>query len=169
MSYPCAVEITPTSFLSIYGTHIREFDAAIAGPTSIEGWREAGRWPALETYRTWSGCAKIGQKVIITGGEGKIGEQHSVAPKCWTWSTGRSHRGEMATPRMIFHIATIVVGGEEKLFALGGKSSKYDSTRLNSVEEWVEESSTWKAVDNLVEKRYHFAAVTAPRHLVCPI
>merc|ERR1719264_2035108 len=61
MFYPCAVTISPTSFLSIFGTHhtihqgepyIREFDAAIAGPTSIEGWRETGRWPALKTIRT---------------------------------------------------------------------------------------------------------------------
>ena len=61
MDYPCAVEITPTSFHSIYGTYIREFNAAIAGPTSIEGWREAGRWPALKTSRyNQPGCAKIG-------------------------------------------------------------------------------------------------------------
>ena len=50
------------------------------------------------------------------------------------------------------------------MFALAG----YDgSTYLNSVEEWVEENSTWKAADNLVEKRTSFGAVLAPRHLVC--
>ena len=47
MTYPCAVTISLTSFLvlpgTLSGTDIREFDAAIAGPTSIEGWREAGR------------------------------------------------------------------------------------------------------------------------------
>ena len=36
MDRPCTVPITPTSFLSIHGTDIREFDAAIAGPTSRE-------------------------------------------------------------------------------------------------------------------------------------
>merc|ERR1711970_1106035 len=68
MGAPCAVEISPTSFLVFHGTDIREFDADIAGPTSSEGWREAGRWPALKTSRIWQpGCAKIGQKVIIAG------------------------------------------------------------------------------------------------------
>merc|ERR550517_403895 len=69
MNSPCAVSITPTSFLAIHGTDIREFNTAIAGPTSSEGWREAGHWPELKTSRiNQPGCAKIGQKVIIAGG-----------------------------------------------------------------------------------------------------
>ena len=71
MTHPCAVTITQRSFLSIHGTDIREFDAALAGPTSTEGWREAGRWPRLKTSREYNpGCAKIGQKVIIAGERG---------------------------------------------------------------------------------------------------
>ena len=71
MTHPCAVTITQRSFLSIQGTDIREFDAALAGPTSTEGWREAGRWPRLKTSREYNpGCAKIGQKVIIAGKRG---------------------------------------------------------------------------------------------------
>ena len=73
--------------------------------------------------------------------------------------------GVMANPRRRFHITTIVSGGEEKLFALAGR----DRSKFNSVEEWVEESSTWKAADNLVEKRCHFGSVAVPRHLVCPL
>ena len=166
MSLPCSVEITPTSFLVLYGTDIREFDAAIAGPTSNEGWREAGRWPALKTFRSFlPGCAKIGQKVIIAGGFNKdaLGSTEVLDLVNKQVTSG----GEMATPRIYFHINTIVVGREETLFALAGKYSKWDSTSLNSVEEWVEESSTWKAANNLVEKRYDFGAVAAPRHLVC--
>ena len=69
-----------------------------------------------------------------------------------------------AGARRSFHLGTIVSGGEEKLFALAG----YDgSAYLNTVEEWVEESSTWKATDNLIEQRTSFGAVLAPRHLVC--
>ena len=71
MTHPCAVTITQRSFLSIQGTDIREFDAALAGPTSTEGWREAGRWPRLKTSREYNpGCAKVGQKVIIAGKRG---------------------------------------------------------------------------------------------------
>ena len=69
MRNPCAIPISPTSFLTIYGAEIWEFDTAMAGPTSREGWREAGYWPSLKTRRTQQpGCAKIGQKVIIAGG-----------------------------------------------------------------------------------------------------
>ena len=74
--------------------------------------------------------------------------------------------GEMATPRRLFHIATIISGGEEKLFALTGSVGL---NSFNSVEEWVEESSTWKAANNLVEGRYNFGLVRVPRHLVCPL
>ena len=70
----------------------------------------------------------------------------------------------MATPRKWFHIATIVLRGEEKMFALAGYGG---SSHLNRVEEWVEESSTWKAAKSLFEKRSGFAMVIAPRHLVC--
>ena len=71
--------------------------------------------------------------------------------------------GDIATPRYSFHIATIVSGGEEKMFALAGMlgSIGYDSMSHNSVEEGVE------AANNLVEKRSDFGSVTAPRHLVC--
>ena len=164
MSYPCAVEITRTSFLVIHGTDIREFDAATAAPTCSEGWREAGRWPALKTSRTYQpGCAKIGQKVIIAGGYNN-GRTHSSTEVLDLVNRRITSGGEMATPRSRFHIATIVEGGEEKLFGLGGDDG---SNLLNSVEEWVEESSTWKAADNLVEIRNSFAIVAAPRHLVC--
>ena len=73
--------------------------------------------------------------------------------------------GDMATPRYNFHLATIRHGGQEKLFAVGGRGV---SDELNTVEEWVEESSTWKAADNLVQKRRLFGAVTVDRRHVCP-
>ena len=38
---PCAVTISDTSFLTICGNDIREFDASVSGPTSNEGWRKA--------------------------------------------------------------------------------------------------------------------------------
>ena len=68
----------------------------------------------------------------------------------------------MVMPRRRFHIATIISGGEEKMFALAGYSFY---SPINTVEEWVEESSTWKAADNLVEGKYNFGVVRAPRHL----
>ena len=73
----------------------------------------------------------------------------------------------MARPRYYFHLATIRSGGEEKMFAVGGSGDT--SSSHNTVEEWVEESSTWKAADNLIEKRQQFAAVAVPRKLICPL
>jgi len=170
MNYPCSVKISPTSFLSIYGTDIREFDAAIAGPTSNDGWQEAGRWPALKTRRkSQPGCAKIGQKIIIAGGYN--GGELSSTEVLDLVSRRITLGGEMATPRSYFHIATLVIGGEERMFALAGNGGN-GSSRINSVEEWVEESSTWKESDNLVEKRNSFGdfgVVKASRHLVCPL
>ena len=72
--------------------------------------------------------------------------------------------GEMATPRRSFHAATIISGGQEKLLALAGYGSRY----LNTVEEWVEESSTWREADSfLEERRVHFGVVSVPSELIC--
>jgi len=170
MYSPCAVSITPTSFLAIHGTDIREFDTAIAGPTSSEGWREAGRWPELKTSREFRpGCSKIGQKVIIAGGHND-GASLSSTEVLDLVSRRISSEGEMASPRRWFHLATIISGGEEKMFALAGSMfAPAGSTYFNTVEEWVEASSTWKAANNLVEGRHGFEAVAVPRRLICPL
>ena len=81
----------------------------------------------------------------------------------------------MAMPRSFFHVATIISGGEEKTFAVGGSRGildrraleDLDSILLNTVEEWVEESSTWKAADNLSHIRGQFGAVAVPVELIC--
>merc|ERR1712110_728402 len=69
----CAVPVTESSFITIRGDKIHEFDAAIAGPTSEEGWRDTTLWPTLKTSRSLTpGCAKLGNKVIIAGGRGYL-------------------------------------------------------------------------------------------------
>ena len=142
MSQPCALAITATSFLAIYGTDIRKFYTAIAGPTSSEGWREAGDWPKLKTLRTsWPGCAKIGQKVIKAGRHN--GGLLSSTEVLNLIDRRISSEREMASPRNGFHLAKIISGGEEKDY-------------LSTVEEWVETSSTWKAADYLIEGRRMF-------------
>ena len=172
MYSPCAVSITPTSFLAIDSTDIREFDAAIAGPTSSEGWREAVHWPRLKKIRDFRrGCSKIDQKVIIAGGRDNIATLSST--EVLNLIDRRiSLKGEMATPRRWFHLATIISGGEEKMFALAGyyePKGYYNGNYLNTVEEWVETNSTWKAADNLIERRHMFGAVAVPKHLICPL
>ena len=131
-------------------------------------WGEAGRWLLLKTSRTFQpGCDKIGQKVIIAGGS-RSRESLSSTEVLDLVNRRITSGGEMANPRRKFHINTIISGGEEKMFALAGYDGTVDTENtVDTVEEWVEESSTWKAADNLVEKRNSFAMVTAPRHLVC--
>merc|ERR1711874_138106 len=66
----CAVPVTESRFITINGDKIHEFDAAIAGPTSEEGWRDSTLWPTLKTRRGYGhSCTKHGDKVILAGGE----------------------------------------------------------------------------------------------------
>merc|ERR1711990_1417986 len=151
---PCAVGLTDSSFLVIHGTDIWEFDASTAGPTGDAGWKAAGSWPALMTSRKALGCAKIGQKVIIAGGSENMPSEGTelTSTEVLDLVSRQILPGEdLAMPRTFFHVATIISGGEEKTFAVGGKDDRkpgvMDSILLNTVEEWVEESSTWKAAD----------------------
>jgi len=164
MSYFCAVPVSPTKFLTINGDKIHEFDAAIAGPTSEEGWRDSTLWPTLKTSREDPGCAKIGNKVILAGGNSGGGVLQSTLVLDITTRT-ISTGGDMATPRRWFNLATISRGGGDTTFAIAGYSG---SEYLNSVEEWEEESSTWKAAGNLDTARDEFGVVTIPKNIICP-
>merc|ERR1719219_2346103 len=166
----CAVPVSPTKFLTINGNKIHEFDAAIAGPTSEEGWRDSTLWPTLETSRRGHSCTKLGDKVILAGGgrygRGVLQSTLVLDITTRTISTG----GDMANPRRFFNLATISRGGGDTTFALGGESSfiSQSSGYLNSVEEWEEESSTWKAAGNLDRARSLFSVVTIPKNIICP-
>jgi len=169
MSSFCAVPVTESRFITINGDKIHEFDAAIAGPTSEEGWRDSTLWPTLKTSRGRTpGCAKIGKKVILAGGTGGGRYLQSTTVLDITTRT-ISTGGDMATPRAMFNLATISRGGGETTFALGGWSSGTTGTEYqNSVEEWEEESSTWKAAGNLDTARNYFGVVTIPKNIICP-
>ena len=166
MSAFCAVTITPTSFLTIYKSDIYEFDAAIAGPTSEEGWREVARWPQLKTPRwAYHGCAKVGNKVIISGGYNGIRLRSTEVLDLSTRTI--SAGGDMETPRIHFNLATIRSGGQDKVFALAGIGVLTGSNCVNTVEEWVEESSTWKAAESLKRKIRYFGTVALQKELIC--
>merc|ERR1712061_612937 len=164
MFYFCAVPVTESRFIIINGDKIHEFDAAIAGPTSEEGWRDSTLWPTLKTNREDHSCAKQGNKVILAGGRGGRRVLRSTLVLDITTRT-ISIGGDMASPRMYFNLATISRGGGDTTFALGGYSG---SGTLDSVEEWEEESSTWKAAGNLDTARRSFGVVTIPKKIICP-
>merc|ERR1712186_107026 len=160
----CAVPVSPTKFLTTNGDKIHEFDAAIAGPTSEEGWRDSTLWPTLKTSRYGHSCTKHGDKVILAGGYGGGGALQSTFVLDITTRT-ISTGGDMATPRYYFNLATISRGGGDTTFAIARYSG---SEYLNSVEEWEEESSTWKAAGNLDTARDEFGVVTIPKNIICP-
>ena len=160
----CALQISPTSFITVRGRNIHEFDAGYAGPTSEEGWRDSARWPTLTTSRYQGGCAKTGNKVIIAGGHSS-GAYHKSTEvldiETRTISTG----GDMASPRAYFNLATVNSEGRDRLFALGGLNGKWS---VATVEEWVEGSSTWKEAERLTQRRHHFAVAAVPKNMICP-
>ena len=73
----------------------------------------------------------------------------------------------MASPRAYFSLATLSNGGRDQLFAIGGLVDG-GSTVLNTVEEWVEESSTWKEAESLTTARQRFGVLPLAKHLICP-
>ena len=65
----------------------------------------------------------------------------------------------MASRTYYFHVAMIKQGGSEKLYALGG--SLYGSGRQKTVEEWEEQTSTWKTADSLEKNTIKAGGSTA--------
>ena len=181
-THPCVVAITPTSFLLIphkKNLNIREFDADLAGPTSSEGWLEEGGWPTPNFDRTVH-CAKIDQKVILSGDSGAGLSGESFSTEILDLVTRRITTGSPMTPqRWSFQALSMYREGVEVALNLAGSFNNYFyynyrkqpvglSASLDLVEQWDAESSSWKLVDRLVERRCAFAAVALPRHYVCP-
>ena len=165
----CAVPVTESRFITINGDKIHEFDAAIAGPTSEEGWRDSTLWPTLETWRDGHSCTKHGNKVILAGGRNRDREYLQSTLVLDITTRTISTGGDMAAPRRFFNLATISRGGGETTFAIAGYTGySSGSEYLNSVEEWEEESSTWKAAGNLDTARTRFGVVTIPKNIICP-
>ena len=127
MSWPCVVPITNTSFLAISERFIHEFDASIADPTSGDGWQIDGSFShlRLRTRRVKGhGCAKFGQKVVITGGAQWPDLLELSRTEVLDMKRGVvTYGGDMALPRKSFYLATIVSQGRERLFAVSGKKN----------------------------------------------
>ena len=155
-----------TSFLVFYGKEIREFDASVAGPKSIEGWAKETKWPKLETRRrSWPGCAKLSDtKVVIAGGWDRGSTLQTT--EILDLSTRRiTQGGKMATPRRWFHIISFNNNGVFTTYAVGGWGGNY----LNTVEEWQPETESWSKVETrLKERRSDCGLVAVNKNLVCP-
>ena len=69
----------------------------------------------------------------------------------------------MEKKRAYFHLLSI----GESLFALGGMYDEGGYTYLADVEEFVEETGTWKPAKSLDGKRYRYGGVAVTKDLVC--
>ena len=164
---PCAVAISPTSFLVFYRRKIRQFDLRIAGPTSSLGWTK-GRWPKLEkSRRFWPGCAKAGEDKVIIAGGGFGDSYHQTTEILDLTNRAISKGGKMATPRRYFHIITFRNNGNFTTLALGGDDDDFDE--LDTVEEWNPKTETWSTKETRLKvRRVGFGLVAAPKRLICP-
>ena len=173
MNSPCAVPITQVSFLAIHDTNIIEYQVDINDPTSSNGWQESSKWPGLQTRRTgWPGCSKIGEKVVIAGGQLWYGTYGTPlrSTEVLDLSTRKIEYAEdLSAPRYGFHIVTITTDNINRVLALAGSDGS-SSSHLNSVEEFDPDSLTWKlAPANIVTRRSFFGAVAqVPQKLICP-
>ena len=188
MKAPCAVKISERSFLAIFGKDIFEFDTEWFSQISKDGWSDTNAYPKLRTSRdAWPGCARLGSKVIISGGGWKDGGTSNKPtrinidgdPIFGTWQSHKSTEildlttktltsgGDMMEPRRMFHILNL----DNKLVAIGGVDNSgwvSGNPSSSSVEEWDPSTSTWsKSETRLSEERATFGAVVVSEELVC--
>jgi len=178
---PCAAPISAHSFLIVYERHVYEFDTRVDGPTSRSGWT---RWPQLQVARTnWPGCAVVGNKFIVAGGEDKNGNSLKSTEIIDLRTRNITAGGGMEKPRGMFNLLSIsgtlyALGGlhhdGKRNFSAndGGSDLEYDTEGgdnhyLANVEEFVEETGTWKPATSLSGKRFDYGGVAVNLDLIC--
>ena len=174
---PCAAPIGSHSFLIVYGTDVYEFDTRVAGPTDDAGWRPKEKWPQLQVYRrNRPGCGVLKNMFVVAGGRDNSGNwrlgtssNNLKSTEIINLETKKiSFGGEMKKPRTSFYLLSI----DGTLFALGGFSLTPGLGRLGrhylaDVEEFVEETGTWKPAKSLDGNRSSYGGVAITKDLVC--
>ena len=158
---PGAAPIGSHSFLIVYGTDVYEFDTRVAGPTDDAGWRPKEKWPQLKVSRVYLGCGVLKKMLVVAGGRDSD-RNYLKSTEIINMVTKKiSFGGEMEKKRRYFHLLSI--GGN--LFAVGGEYSY--GNYLADVEEFVEETGTWKPAKSLDSKRAYHGGVVVTKDLVC--
>ena len=159
---PCAAPISAYSFLIVYERYVFEFDTRVGGPTSSSGWKEETTWPQLQVSRIEGpGCAVVGNRFIVAGGY-SIGGNSKSTEIIDLEKREIVAGGEMEKPRGNFHLLSI----SGTLHALGGGENARENY-LADVEEFVEETGTWKPATSLSGKRGFYGGVAVNLDLVC--
>ena len=119
----------------------------------------------------WPGCAVVGNKFIVAGGEDKNGNSLKSTEIIDLRTRNITAGGGMEKPRGMFNLLSI----SGTLYALGGlyhDGSEYDEyevyeTYLANVEEFVEETGTWKPATSLSGARSDYGGVAVNLDLIC--
>lgn len=135
--------------------------------------------------RSQQGCAVINNHLVVAGGNQQTHACKESGYPCGyityvldstfsldlsqgsaaTWMEG----GSLGEARNTHSMVTVMAGGKEKLYALGGWNKDYDYNYLDSLEVWREETRTWEQVEErLPEGRQRMGAVALNKAAVCP-
>ena len=154
--FSCAVVISEHRFLFMFGLYdkpckVLEYD------TSSSSWTE---WPTLPKGRWGSSCLRVGDNVLVAGGE--IADTTILHIPTRTWRDG----GLMATIRRYFGLQSV----NDKVIAFGGIVTSNGSYVVqSSAEEWDSELEVWGESDHakLDTPRAVFGAVTGVSSHLC--
>ena len=116
--------------------------------------------------KSWPGCAVVGNKFIVAGGVDDYYNDLKSTEIIDLHTRSIIAGGGMEKPRSYFHLLSI----RGTLYALGG--SYYDDYDegdhyLADVEEFVEETGTWKPATSLFGERSHYGCLSVNIDLVC--
>ena len=162
---PCAAPISGRSFLIVYGKQVLEFDTEVAGPRSSAGWRPRGKWPQMQVERTYQpGCAVLKTKFIVAGGSNDV-DGTLKSTEIIDLEQGTTYfASDMQRERSNFNF--FVMSGN--LYAFGGYNCVGGCHSLADVEEFVEDTESWKLADkNLPGGRSSYGGVAVNGDLVC--
>ena len=120
--------------------------------------------PSLQTARYGHGCAVVGNTAVIAGGRGRgdgwmNGDLLASTELFNLESKTKIPGGSLQSARAV-HLVTVGSGSQLRILAFGDG---------DLVEEWMEETDTWREEGRLQENRYSqgLGAVAVPEGLVC--
>ena len=159
----CAVALSDHRFIIAGFFGIREFDAAVGGPSNNDGWLPAARWPSLKEQRLNAACASIGQIVVVAGGS-KNNEFIDVTEIIDKQTRTVRQGPRMVQRRSMFSLVGVGLGASRKLVALGGSPGDGG----DSVEEFLPALESWHLQSVTLEaKRTSYGATSLPPGMAC--
>ena len=112
---------------------------------------------------SWPGCAVVGNKFIVAGGVDDYYNDLKSTEIIDLHTRSIIAGGGMEKPRSYFHLLSI----RGTLYALGGQNYDEIYSNLADVEEFVEETGTWKPATSLSGARSDYGGVAVNLDLIC--